>query len=308
MNITLILLIVLFLIPLAYAQESLPIGLQKIIDSNNQEAERASNNITFFIAFIAGALTFLSPCILPLLPAYFAVGFKEKKNVTLMTFVFFAGFCLVFMGFGIAAGLIGETSLTVFQAPTLATIAGILLIAMGVLSVLNKGIGSVFHLRTKQDYPGVFLQGVSFAFGWSACVGPILVGILSIAALIGDMLSAVILMMFYALGIFLPLVVLSMFYDKFKKSAQQPKTITIGKITTPLSNLIAGALLIAMGLVFVIFKNTSFVNGYDFFGTKEYFYSFQRYLFSNPWTTWIGIAAFGAFVAALIWFFRRPRQ
>ena len=239
----------LLLLPLLYAQEEVPIGLQKIIAYNTQEASRAATNLSLFIAFVAGALTFLSPCVLPLLPAYFAYTFKERKNITLMTFIFFSGFALVFMGFDIAAGLIGETSLTALQAPTL-------------------------------------------------------VGILSIAALLGDFFLAVLLMIFYALGIFVPLVVVSMFYDKFRKASSRTRTVRLGKFATPLSSFIAGGILILLGLVFVIKKNTAFVNGLDPFGTKNYFYSLQRYLFDHPATTWIGMIAFFAFVISLYLFFR----
>lgn len=303
-----ILLLTLFLLPILYAEE-VPIGLQKILAFNQQEAERAATNLSLFIAFIAGALTFLSPCILPLLPAYFSYTFKEKKNITLMTLVFFAGFALVFMGFGVAAGFIGATTLDSYKSPYLSVIAGTLLIIMGVLSIFNKGIGELFIRRKPaNDTPGVFLSGISFAFGWSACVGPILVGILSIAALLGDMFMAVLLMLFYALGIFLPLIIVSMFYDKFKKKTTKQRTVKIGNIQTPLSNVIAGTILILLGLVFVVKKNTAFVNGYDFLGTKDFFYSIQGYLFNHPATTWIGVIVFFVFIGSLILFFKRKKQ
>src|SRR3989344_1696972 len=74
---------ILLLIPLAFlvsAQSDLPIGLQKIIDLNNQDAENFALKVSFFIAFLAGMLGILSPCILPFLPAYFSYTFKEKDR------------------------------------------------------------------------------------------------------------------------------------------------------------------------------------------------------------------------------------
>ena len=97
------------------AQPSIPVGLQKIIDYNNQSAADFAFKVSFFIAFLAGMLGVLSPCILPFLPAYFSYTFKEKKNITMMTLIFFSGFSIVFVAMGAAAGFIGEQTLSVLQ-------------------------------------------------------------------------------------------------------------------------------------------------------------------------------------------------
>ncbi len=116
--------VILFL-PVVLAQESaLPSNLQKIIEYNQQNSMDFGVKISFFIAFLAGMLGILSPCFLPLLPAYFSNTFKEKKNITKMTLVFFAGFAAVFVGMGVIAGFIGEQSLSVLQKGWVVVIGG----------------------------------------------------------------------------------------------------------------------------------------------------------------------------------------
>src|SRR3989338_8842094 len=98
----------------AYAAE-LPPGLLKIQEYNNTIAQKCLQNVSFIIAFLAGMTSIVSPCILPLLPAYFAITFKEKRKITLATFIFFLGFALVFVLMGLLAALSGKSLTLVFK-------------------------------------------------------------------------------------------------------------------------------------------------------------------------------------------------
>ena len=102
-----LLLLVLFSLA-TFVSAEIPIGLQRIIDYNNNITIDFAARASFFIAFVAGMLGMLSPCILPFIPAYFSYTFKEKKNITLMTLVFGSGFSLVFVAMGIIAGFAAE--------------------------------------------------------------------------------------------------------------------------------------------------------------------------------------------------------
>ena len=155
-----------------FAQSDIPIGLQKIIDFNNQSTADFAVKVSFFIAFIAGLLGVLSPCILPFLPAYFSYTFKEKKNLTKMTLIFSLGFTLVFVIMGIIAGFIGEQTIGAIQQGWLVTIAGVFMIILGIISLRGKQVCAYMKVcnRFKNDIPGTFLFGVFFAIGWTACL------------------------------------------------------------------------------------------------------------------------------------------
>ena len=103
-----IVLLLLFSAPI-FADSHLPIGLQKIEEHQRQQAQYYLQNISFLVAFIGGILSFLLPCTLAILPAFFAYTFREKKNITKMTSIFFLGFSLVFILFGILAAALGKS-------------------------------------------------------------------------------------------------------------------------------------------------------------------------------------------------------
>ncbi len=297
-----------FLSFLVSAQSDLPIGLQKIIDFNNQSTADFAVKISFFIAFIAGILGILSPCILPFFPAYFSYTFKEKKNITKMTSVFFLGFSLVFVSMGAIAGFIGEQALSIIQPGWLVTIVGIFMIALGILTLKGKKVCSYININNKfkSDTPGTFLFGMFFAIGWTACLGPILAGILGIGAILGNIWYSALLMFFYSIGNLVPLFILSMFYDKFNLSESRfikGKILTLSilgkKYYVHSTNLISGLLFLVIGFVLVVYKGTAIINKLDIFGTKDYFYSTQRQLIEWQYANIFGIIVFLLFVMVL---------
>src|SRR3989344_3575300 len=113
---TVVVLIILAAVALAAENESIPIGLQKILEYNQENTQMISTKASFVIAFIAGMMGILSPCILPFVPAYFSYTFKEKKDITKMTLVFFAGFSIVFIALGMIAGYLGQQSMIAVQS------------------------------------------------------------------------------------------------------------------------------------------------------------------------------------------------
>ena len=271
-----------FILFLPIVNSQLPSGLQKAWEETALKAQK----ITLIIAFLGGMLSFLSPCILPILPAFFSYTFKERKKITKMTFVFFLGFSLVFISLGILVSLAGKTIVT-FQndISNFVFIAGIILILLGVMSIFGKGFSSFIKIRKKPgtDIPGIFLFGSLFALGWTPCVGPILAGILILASVFSP-IKAALLLSFYSLGIFIPLFLLSFFFDKLNLAKLiKGKTFTFKildkKFITHTSNIIAGILLIILGGVFVFYRSTSPFLYFNFFTSiTENFYSLQRKL------------------------------
>ncbi len=301
--------IFILVVPIVSAQ--LPPALQKIKDYNKQVSLDFSVKVSFLIAFAAGVLGILSPCILPFLPAYFSYTFKEKKNMTLMTLVFFLGFALVFVFMGIVAGLVGEQTIVALQQRWLVVLGGLIIVGMGVLTLRGRGFSSLIHFNHKfeNDVPGVFLMGIAFALGWTACLGPILAGILGIGAILGNMWQAGLLMFFYALGNLVPLFLLSFFYDKFKLSESRfikGRMIAFnafGKVREVHStNLISGLLFLLIGLIIIFFEGTGVLNTWDVLGTKQYFYSLQNLLLRWEYAHVVGGVLLGLFVLVL-WYF-----
>ena len=217
-------------------------------------------------------LGIFSPCLLPFLPAYFSYTFKEKKNITKMTLVFALGFSIVFVIMGVIAGFLGSQIMGVVQSDWLISIAGIFIIIFGVMSLQGKGFSSFIKTKhkIKNDIPGTFLLGVFFAIGWTACLGPILAGILGIGAILNNILYSGMLLLFYSFGNLVPLFVLSIFYDKFNlanSKLMKGKEIKFSfagkKYHVHSTNLISGILFLVIGFTLLIFKGTAIVNKWD---------------------------------------------
>lgn len=268
------------------AQAELPPALQRIQEYNLQYAQEFSQSATFLIVFVAGLISFLAPCSVALLPAFFAYTFKEKKEITKATLLFFAGFSTIFVALGLIAGYIGESiiSIQAASAPFI-LIIGILLIAVGIFTLIGKGIPSPIKLGQKyrKTALGNYLFGLTFALGWTACLGPILSGILLIVTVLKNFLYAGFLLFVYSLGIFIPLFIFAYFYDRLKLSQKMlGKEISFEflgrRVVTHTTNIIAGALFIFVGIVFVLFRNTEVFISADIFGTVLLYGDLQRAL------------------------------
>ena len=209
---------------------------------------------------------------------------------------------------GIIAGFIGEQTLSVIQQGWLVTLAGIFMIVLGITSLLGKKVCSYIniHKKFKNDTYGTFLFGMFFAVGWTACLGPILAGILGIGVILGNLWYSGLLLFFYSLGNLVPLFILSIFYDKFNLSQSkfiQGKILTLSilkkKFHIHSTNLISGILFLIIGIVLVIFKGTAIINTLDIFGTRSYFYSIQRTLIEWQYANIIGIILFLLFITVV---------
>ncbi|MBI5682791.1 MAG: hypothetical protein HZC45_06470 [Deltaproteobacteria bacterium] len=171
------------------------------------------------LSFLAGVLSFLSPCTLPILPAYFAFTFQgEKSRILAMTFFFFLGLAMVFSLMGATASFIG--SFLQSNISIITTIGGILIIIFGFMSLIGKGFGgaAIFKANPSTTLGGSFLFGAMLAFGWTACVGPILAGILVLAATEEGVIRGITLLFIYALGLSLPLMAISLFFKNMDKN------------------------------------------------------------------------------------------
>lgn len=189
-----------------------------------------ASSIGFAVAFGAGVISFLSPCVLPLVPAYvsFIAGdsvqrrrrlhARERIRVLGMSAPFVAGFSAVFIAFGASASMLGQLLLRYRYEANL--VAGTVVIAFGLFMLglwrwlpwLQRDLR--LHLRLTGGNPlAAFLLGVAFAFGWTPCIGPILGAILAVSAA-GTSGGGIGLLSAYSLGLGVPFLFTALFIDR----------------------------------------------------------------------------------------------
>ena len=183
---------------------------------------------TLYIAFLAGLISFLSPCVLPLIPGYISYIsgtsleklIEKKSNLIFLKTVFFSlGFSFVFISFGLTASFLGNFFLN--NSNTLRIIASIIIIffsfqLMGIVNFkfMNQDT-RIFEYKKNQNLTFPFIVGAAFAFGWTPCIGPILGSILALASLEGNFSKAIILLSFYSLGLAIPFIISGVLINKF---------------------------------------------------------------------------------------------
>jgi cytochrome c-type biogenesis protein len=213
--------------------------------------------VLIVLSFIAGVFSFLSPCTLPILPAYFAVTAQaDRTRISLMSVAFFCGLATLFVAMGASASLLGQVLRDYLFSLT--TAGGVAVAIFGVMTLFGKGFsGATFQGKPASSFFGFFLFGATFALGWTPCVGPILSGILILAASDKTVIQGMALLFFYAFGLGLPLMIISTFCGHLSKDslfwrALRGKAwdITIGGKTFFLhtTNLFSGLLLIVLGV------------------------------------------------------------
>jgi len=213
------------------------------------------------IAFSAGFLSFVSPCVLPLVPAYvsFVTGlsldeltrghdrYRVKWTTLKNSLLFIAGFSTVFILFGASATFIGQL-LLMYQREVRWIGGGLIvffgLYVMGVFNVQFLMADKRFHLQGRPaGYLGSYLVGVAFAAGWTPCVGPILGSILLYASTTNSVGQGVQLLAAYSLGLGLPLLVTALGLNTFLSRMK-----AVGPLM-PAVNFVSGLFLIAVGLL-----------------------------------------------------------
>ena len=213
------------------------------------------SSITFLTAFAAGILSFLSPCILPLVPVYLAniagasvltPDVSPRRHVLLHTVCFIVGFSLVFTALGASLGLLGA----VVPQEVLGKVAGALLIAFGIFLVaatkvpwLNYEKRLDFARVKGTGYLRSLLIGAIFSLGWVPCVGPILGGILALAASSQTAWQGVCLLLAYCLGLGLPFIAVGL------ALGTASRYITWLSRHAFVTSLVAAVLLISIGVL-----------------------------------------------------------
>jgi cytochrome c-type biogenesis protein len=187
--------------------------------------------INILTAFIFGLLSFISPCVLPIIPGYISFisgkslsdmtgnDAEAKRSIIINTLMFIFGFTVIFVLMGAAATSIGQflnENLTLISK-----IAGVIIVIFGLhmIGIFKLGFLNYekrFHLQDKKlGILGSFTVGSAFAFGWTPCIGPILAGILAIASQQETVMQGIVLLFVYSLGLGIPFFLTALSINKF---------------------------------------------------------------------------------------------
>jgi cytochrome c-type biogenesis protein/peptide methionine sulfoxide reductase msrA/msrB len=223
----------------------------------------AGDSIFLFGVFGAGLLSFFAPCILPLLPVYVSYlsgsladgtnqgvadtsSFRFRSSFMMRTLLFVLGLSVVFILLGFGSGILGN----IISSPRFIAICGAIVILFGIyqtglikLSWLEREKKLSSNRVIKGGYIGAFLLGLTFSFGWTPCIGPVLAGILSIAAGEGSPAYGGFLMFLYTLGLAIPFLVVSVFSEVLVKRIRRLYRFMGG------IKIASGCMLIIMGLL-----------------------------------------------------------
>src|SRR5438132_532148 len=208
------------------------------------------SNITIGIAFLAGLASFLSPCVLPLVPGYISLmsgvsidRLKEggsrasaRRAVIFNSLAFNAGLSMIFLALGATAGLVGAT---VLSNPWVRIVGGVVIIGFGLhligllkISALYKDT-RVFSAEKPRGMLGSLTLGMAFAAGWTPCIGPILGGIIGLAATSGGWKGGLFLSAFYSAGLAVPFLLTGLginqflgFYSKFRQHLHKVEVVS----------------------------------------------------------------------------------
>ncbi len=178
------------------------------------------------IAFGAGLLSFLSPCVLPLIPGYISYisgstlnELIEKKKINLIPIVLFTvGFSIIFIIFGAASTFLGQVLLK--NSYELRMVAGLVIIILsfhiiGIINLKFLNYEKRIQANTNTNFYSPILIGMAFAFGWTPCIGPILGSILVLAATEESINKGIFLLIFYSFGLALPFILSGYLMQKF---------------------------------------------------------------------------------------------
>jgi cytochrome c-type biogenesis protein len=249
------------------------------------------------LAFAGGVLSFASPCTLPILPAYFAFAFQSgRRQIATNTIFFMLGLATMFSLLGAGASFIGR--LLNDNADLLLLFGGSLIVVFGLMNLMGKGFSGFQREEMEQSATlgGSYLFGLTFSLGWTSCVGPILGAVLTLAAASASVLHGVMLLFIYALGLGLPLLLVSTLFGRASRKSLFWRVLR-GKgwqVSLPA---------VLVGLVWGLFIWRVLV------AAANYWLSPFNTLNSRPLELWQELALLGVAIAgALLWFLTRQDE
>ncbi len=212
--------------------------------------------IELLIAFSAGLISFLSPCVLPLIPGYISYisgsslnELIEKKNTNIFPITLFTiGFSTVFITFGAASTFLGKVLLQ--NSYELRIVAGLIIIILslhiiGLVNIKFLNYEKRIEANISKNFFSPILIGMAFAFGWTPCIGPILGSILILASTEESLLRGILLLLFYSIGLAIPFILSGYLIQKFLIFSKNFKK-NINKVSK-----IGGIILLITGILII---------------------------------------------------------
>lgn len=266
--------------------------------------------LSFIAAFLGGLLTLLPSCGPFILPAFFALAFKEKDRLVLMTLVLFLGFLTTFIPLGL--GLTVLIHFFIRNIILIHTVSGVFLIALGLMAFF--GIQLPFARYTglvpkKHDIVSVYLFGMVFGIATGSCTAPTIGAVLTVVIAQGVGLQSILLLATFALGMVLPLIILAIFFDRIPENKKQwffRKVFTFKlfgkKQKIPLANMLSAMLFILMGITFLFTRiQNALARFFDMTGTTDVLISlYQKGLTLTANITPLGQLVFFSVLVILI--------
>ena len=209
-----------------------------------------------FIALSAGLISFLSPCVLPLIPGYISYisgsslnELLEKKSVNIIPIILFTvGFSFVFISFGATASFLGSVILNNSYELRIASGIIIIIFSLHILGIINLNFLNYEKRIYTEKKSGIFssiLVGMAFGFGWTPCIGPILGSILALASTEQSLNRGILLLVFYSLGLAIPFILSGYLIQKFLVFSKNIKS----KMNIIMK--VAGILLLTTGILII---------------------------------------------------------
>lgn len=204
----------------------------------------------YFITFLEGIITFISPCLLPMLPiyiAFFSGGENNKRKTLINSISFSLGFTVVFVILGAFAGSIGKVFVQYKTAVNIITGFVVVILGLNFMNLIHIG----FLNKTKKlqknfntsSLLSSFLFGIVFAIGWTPCVGAFLGSALMLASQSGTLVQGILMLIFYSLGLAIPFILSALLIDQLKSSLEFMKR------HYHIINIISGSLLVLVGIM-----------------------------------------------------------
>lgn len=216
-------------------------------------------SVTFAVAFVAGVLSFLSPCVLPLVPSYLGFitgmslddlrGETSRRAILVPALAFVSGFSLVFLAMGATATLLGQVLLR-YQG-WIARAGGLLIIIfalhlLGVFRITGFMRERRVHLESKPaGIAGAIVVGIVFGAGWTPCIGPVLGAVLTYAGTRGNMANGMFLLSSYSLGLAIPFLIAALLTSQFLNASKRMRR------AMPLIEKFSGVILLIAGVLLV---------------------------------------------------------
>ncbi|MEL4505606.1 cytochrome c biogenesis protein CcdA [Luteococcus sp. H138] len=211
---------------------------------------------SFAVAFLGGLAALFSPCAAMLLPSFFAFAFNRTGTMVGRLLLFLTGLLAVMVPLGLAAGSLGQVLAR--DAGTLLRIGGVVLVVLGLVTAAGLSLPMPGLARGRRTDPAtplaILALGASYGLA-SGCTGPILGSVLTLAAMGGKPLLAGLMMAVYALGMALPLMLISLLWDRFRLGERawlRPRPLGLGPVHTTVSQLVTGLVFVALGIFLLV--------------------------------------------------------